>query len=259
MYYIAKNPSTPKVYKKLIQSCKYFSEKMPILVVTNMYGNTTICSNEYCFRDDNKKCCVNIDLNKLSSKIWITNKLILDEENISTFASLIIPKLFRWNIIELNVITMDIMFNDFRICAPFLTDILFWGCRIINDDGNVVMLDKILEIIPHIKNFDFRFKYDFSMINATTMKNMCKLKNLQSISLFDIPEIFNVDDLSTFIKGHPDTEILFSFKQNISESYRVQLDSLIDTVIKFEASHCVIKYYGQNQERYKIMNKNVRH
>uniref|UniRef100_A0A914XWM4 Uncharacterized protein n=1 Tax=Panagrolaimus superbus TaxID=310955 RepID=A0A914XWM4_9BILA len=257
MYYIAKNPSTPEVYKKLVRSCKYFFEKMQILVVGNLYGNTKICLNEDCDGDERKeKCCFDIDFNKFSNKIWVTNNVCLDEENISTFSSLIFPKLFRWNNIQLHGFADNIMFDDFKKVASFLTDISFVGCRIINDDGNVVMLDKIFEITTNIKDFEFCFFNDFSMINAATMKNICKLKNLQNLEAFRllfIPEIFNVEDLSNFIKNHQNTKICFSFNDGISEEYKVQVDALIDTVIESEVPNRLINYAGQNQEKEKIM------
>uniref|UniRef100_A0A914YQX5 Uncharacterized protein n=1 Tax=Panagrolaimus superbus TaxID=310955 RepID=A0A914YQX5_9BILA len=150
MYYTTKNPSTPEVYKKLIQSCKYFFENFPILVVGVMHENTKICVYIDCRH--HTKCCINVSLNKLSTKIWVTNKLILTKDNISTF-SLIFPKLFRWNNIQLIGFSDNIMFDDFKKVASFLNDIHFFGCRIISNDGSVVMLDKILEITPNIKGF----------------------------------------------------------------------------------------------------------
>uniref|UniRef100_A0A914YY61 Uncharacterized protein n=1 Tax=Panagrolaimus superbus TaxID=310955 RepID=A0A914YY61_9BILA len=148
------------------------------------------------------------------------------------------------------------MFNNFKSCATFLTDISFWGSRIINDDGSVVMLDKILEITPNIKNFYIYFNNDFSMIDALSMKNICKLKNLQNLKFFfigHIPEVFNVEDLSTFITDHPETTIDFDFNDEISEAYKIQLDTLIDTVIESKVPNRLINYSGQNPGKYKIM------
>uniref|UniRef100_A0A914YUR1 Uncharacterized protein n=1 Tax=Panagrolaimus superbus TaxID=310955 RepID=A0A914YUR1_9BILA len=261
MYYIAKNPSTPEVYNKLIQSCKYFFEKMAIFVAsdlytTGMYEKTKICLYIDCRH--HTKCCINVSLNKLSTKIWVTNILGLDKENILTFSSLIFPKLFRWNNIQLDGFSDNIMYDDFKKVASFLTDFSFWRSQIINNDGSVVMLDKILEITPNIKEFYFSFWDDISMINPATMKNICKLKNLQNVEsfrLFHIPEVFNVDDLSTFVKNHQNTKIVFDFVGEISEEYKIQLDALIDTVIESEVHNCRIQYRGQNEEKYKIMNE----
>uniref|UniRef100_A0A914XUL5 Uncharacterized protein n=1 Tax=Panagrolaimus superbus TaxID=310955 RepID=A0A914XUL5_9BILA len=89
------------------------------------------------------------------------------------------------------------------------------------------------------------------------MKNICKLKNLQNLRLFvlpSIPEVLNIDDLLPFIKNHPNTKIRFSFNEEISEEYKIQLDALIDTLIKSEITNCLIQYDGQNQEKYKILN-----
>uniref|UniRef100_A0A914Y237 Uncharacterized protein n=1 Tax=Panagrolaimus superbus TaxID=310955 RepID=A0A914Y237_9BILA len=194
-----------------------------------MHENTKICLNQN--RRYHSKCCIDIDLNKLTNKIWVKNQLILNQKNISTF-SLIFPKLFRWNIIQLNALGTEIMFDDFKSCASFLTHTDFWRSRIINNDGSVVMLNKILEITPNIKNFEFSFYNDFSMINASTMKNICKLKNLQNLESFiliDIPEVVNVEDLSTFIKNHRNTKIEFHYIYRVSEAYKIQLEALIDS------------------------------
>uniref|UniRef100_A0AC34FGE5 Uncharacterized protein n=1 Tax=Panagrolaimus sp. ES5 TaxID=591445 RepID=A0AC34FGE5_9BILA len=149
------------------------------------------------------------------------------------------------------------MYNDFKSYAALLIDIDFFKGKIINDDdGSVVMLDKILEATINIKFFEYCFGNDFSMINASTMENICKLKNLQQLekfSLFGLPDIVNVKDISTFIKNRPAVKIYLSFTDEISEEYKIQLDALIDTVIKGEVAKHLIWYRGQNQEKYEIM------
>uniref|UniRef100_A0AC34GPK3 DUF38 domain-containing protein n=1 Tax=Panagrolaimus sp. ES5 TaxID=591445 RepID=A0AC34GPK3_9BILA len=257
MYYMARNPSTPEVYQKLIQSCKYFFEKNPILVAADMHGKTKLCPNDYkiCSEND-QKCCINIDMKEFSSKIWITNMLSLENKNISTFTSLIYPKLYRWNIIDLTFYNEDIHLNDFEKFVPFLTDINLHNVRITKDDKIIVMLDKIIEMVPNLKKFEYDLRNDFSMINATTMKNLRELKNLQHLESFilrNIPELFNVEDISSFIKDHPATKISFSFNGQISEEYEIQLDALVDTVIESQVLECLIIYFGQNEEKYKIM------
>uniref|UniRef100_A0AC34FF93 Uncharacterized protein n=1 Tax=Panagrolaimus sp. ES5 TaxID=591445 RepID=A0AC34FF93_9BILA len=373
IYYMATNPSTPKVYQKLIQSCKYFFEKNPILVAANMYGKTKLCLNEACdgdSEDDNddeeyakSDCCTDIDLNKLLSKIWLTSKLELTRENISTFTSLIYPKLYQCKTINLRLYYDIILFNDFKSCAPFLTDIYLQGVviknneksvmldkileivpniknfhlngkscididlkklltpiwvtndialdsvnissfassiypklyrwkkislnvnidviqyndfkscsmflidiaiqlvKIIDDVGKVVMLDKTLEICPNVQNFEYYDRESSSMINAATMKKICKLKHLYRLKSFDlyIPEVFNVEDISTFVKGHLNTKIYLDFNGEISEEYKLQLDALVDTIIKSEAAKHLIAYDGQTEEKWKIMNDRYGH
>uniref|UniRef100_A0A914QL16 Uncharacterized protein n=1 Tax=Panagrolaimus davidi TaxID=227884 RepID=A0A914QL16_9BILA len=88
------------------------------------------------------------------------------------------------------------------------------------------------------------------------MKNICKLKHLQylkSFTLWNLPEIFDVEDISAFMKDHCDTKIALSFDSEISEEYKIQLNTLIDNVIECGIYNHLIKYPGQNEEKYKIM------
>uniref|UniRef100_A0AC34FF13 Uncharacterized protein n=1 Tax=Panagrolaimus sp. ES5 TaxID=591445 RepID=A0AC34FF13_9BILA len=264
MYYMAKNPSTPEVYKKLIQCCKYFFEINPILVAANMHGKTKLCLNVACdgeSYDDNddeeyaeNDCCTDIDMNKLSSKICLTNTLKLTEKNISMFTSLIYPKLYQYKAINLKLYYDIILFNDFKSCAPFLTDIYLQGVVIKNNE-KIVMLDNILEMVPNVKNFHLNFDGNFSMFDSFTMKNICKLnsfQNLESFILGNLREVLNVEDISTFVKGLPDKKIIFYFTgDELSEEFKIQLDDMIDTVIN--THKFVIDYPGQNKEKYKIM------
>uniref|UniRef100_A0AC34FL45 Uncharacterized protein n=1 Tax=Panagrolaimus sp. ES5 TaxID=591445 RepID=A0AC34FL45_9BILA len=118
------------------------------------------------------------------------------------------------------------------------------------------MLDKIIESIPNIEEFNYTFGENLSMVTKSTVKNIANLKNLQHLSnllLWNIPETLNLEDLSLFIKNRINTKFLLTFCDNISEQYKDQLNALIDTIIKSKFSSRQICYAGQNREKEHIM------
>ena len=111
IYYIAMNPSTPEVYNKLVQTCKYFFEKQPIIVAAKLIDGKTICSKKKC--DADQKCCVKIDINKSSSKLWLTDEVYLNVGCSYDFTSLLCQKLFRCGIHYLILEGKDVTLGDF--------------------------------------------------------------------------------------------------------------------------------------------------
>uniref|UniRef100_A0A914P863 Uncharacterized protein n=1 Tax=Panagrolaimus davidi TaxID=227884 RepID=A0A914P863_9BILA len=159
MYYMAMNPSNSKFNHKLIQSCKYFFERNPILVVRKM-EEISICSNEDCtaYSYDDAPCCVKIDIKKIKSKFWLTQKLMadylrMDESPNITFTSLLCPKLFRCEIDDLRICDKIVLFEDFKYLASFATYVTLSNVKMIHRNGKVVMLEKILEAITNIEKF----------------------------------------------------------------------------------------------------------
>uniref|UniRef100_A0AC34GYC8 DUF38 domain-containing protein n=1 Tax=Panagrolaimus sp. ES5 TaxID=591445 RepID=A0AC34GYC8_9BILA len=258
MYYMAMNPSTPEVYNKLIQSCKYFFERNPILVVNRMNKvkkGTSICANGQCVSSGGKPCCVKIDINKIKSKFWLTRELNLSDAATPNFISLLLPKLFRCEIDKLQIWQMNILFGDFKYLALFAKSVELVYAKIVNSDGKVVMLEKILESVSNIEEFYYIFRNDVSMVTHATIKNILKLQNLGKIkimSLQDIPQVFNVEDLSRFITEFKDTTIWLGFV-DIAEEYMIQLDALIDTVIQSDVPNRSIRYVGQDKEKLAIL------
>uniref|UniRef100_A0AC34FM18 Uncharacterized protein n=1 Tax=Panagrolaimus sp. ES5 TaxID=591445 RepID=A0AC34FM18_9BILA len=103
----------------------------------------------------------------------------------------------------------------------------------IHEDGTVVMLEEIIDVIPNVVEFYYTFGDDSSMINDATFANIRKLKRLRHcawFSLYNVPEVINVADLAAFAKGrkkYPEYfYIEFSGNNNLSAVYRYQLNAL---------------------------------
>uniref|UniRef100_A0A914PTB2 DUF38 domain-containing protein n=1 Tax=Panagrolaimus davidi TaxID=227884 RepID=A0A914PTB2_9BILA len=256
--YIAKNPSSSEVYKKLIQCCKYFFEKMPILVAADMfYGGRKLCPyNDRQCEDNDEVCCVSIDINKITSSIWLTNAILFDQMyplvNQKDYYSLLCSKIYRVETSELQLHGISILFDDFKVLASAVKNVELVDVDITYNDGKPVMLEDILESIPNIKKFDLRFKDNFTFVPSA--KKMAQLHNLDYFDLNNIPEVLNVDDLFfTFMKNHKKTKIWLSFANEISDGYKARLDALIDIIIESGFFDHVIRYDGQDQDKRDIL------
>uniref|UniRef100_A0AC35FFU5 Uncharacterized protein n=1 Tax=Panagrolaimus sp. PS1159 TaxID=55785 RepID=A0AC35FFU5_9BILA len=248
----------------MIQSCKYFFEKNPVLIVSKLKAweeneNCDICSNSFDECKQNKeKCCVKIDIAKVSSKIWIMDELSVID-GAKNFISVLCSKLYRCEINRLRICNKVIMFDDLQLLSTSAEDIGLWFNKITFNDGKPVMLDNILECFSNVEEFDFYFENDdVSMVNVSTMKNIMKLKNLgktECFCLYNLPELLPIEDISAFFKKYEHVKIEFDFNKNISEEYKHQLDSLIDEIIECEVPNHIIFYNGQDEEKLEIMKR----
>uniref|UniRef100_A0A914PYX4 Uncharacterized protein n=1 Tax=Panagrolaimus davidi TaxID=227884 RepID=A0A914PYX4_9BILA len=252
--YIAKNPSSSEVYKKLIQCCKYFFEKMPILVAAYMFGGRQLCSHDEEPYEDDEECCVSIDINKITSSIWLTKTIDLDETyplvNQKDYYSLLCSKIYRLETSHLYLQGTSILFDDFKILVSSVKHVELSDVDIIYNDGKPLMLEDILESIPHIEIFKLHFKDDFTFVPSA--KKMAQFKNLHYFYLRNIPEVY-VDDLTTFIKNHKNTKIWLTFADEISDGYKARLDALIDIIIESGVSDYYIEYDGQDRDKRKVL------
>uniref|UniRef100_A0A914XYV4 Uncharacterized protein n=1 Tax=Panagrolaimus superbus TaxID=310955 RepID=A0A914XYV4_9BILA len=251
---MAKNPSTSKCYSKLIRSCKYFFEKNPVVVAADLYCETKICSNKDC--DGDEKCCISIDINKVTSKIWLTAGLILNCEHVSNYASLLYQKLYRYEMVRLDLCNQHIIYDEFKHLASCAKSILLINVQITYNDGSVVTLETILGSIPNVENFQYHSEDNRAVITSSTFANILKLKNLNDLNSFhlsNIVETVTVKSLSMFLENHKGTKIYLEFDDSISEEYKLQLDSLVNTVIECETAQHFIVYDGQDDDKYEIM------
>uniref|UniRef100_A0AC34G194 Uncharacterized protein n=1 Tax=Panagrolaimus sp. ES5 TaxID=591445 RepID=A0AC34G194_9BILA len=256
IYYVSMNPSSPKAYNKMIQSCKFFFETNPILFG---YDAVKICSKylKNIFHNPNFSC-LDIDMKKCISKFWLIHKLYIDgdENEIPNFTSLLCSKLYRCDLKILELSDQNILFDDFKLLVSSVKTISLYNVKTLYKDGKVVMLEAIFESIPNIDKFSFQWEKNFSMVTAETLKNISELKSCERLITFElsyIPDIFKVEELSDFIMNHKTTKIIFAFSFNISEEYKIQLDSLIDTVIEAKIIDVIIDYRGQDEEKLLIL------
>uniref|UniRef100_A0A914YYE0 Uncharacterized protein n=1 Tax=Panagrolaimus superbus TaxID=310955 RepID=A0A914YYE0_9BILA len=144
MHYIAKNPKNATVYQKMIKRCKYFFIKNPILVFSWLrYGQN---GWETTVKDDWKS----IDMNKLSSKLWITDGLMVYPEDVSNVASSIIPKIYRCDVKRLDLENQVISLNELIFLCSSVKELDLLRITVKNDDDTVVLFEEFVKQLPQL-------------------------------------------------------------------------------------------------------------
>uniref|UniRef100_A0A914PK85 Uncharacterized protein n=1 Tax=Panagrolaimus davidi TaxID=227884 RepID=A0A914PK85_9BILA len=141
IFHMTKNPNNAKMYQKMIQTCKHFFIKNPILVIPSIvYTYRKWCDSRNDFR-----------LPNATSKFWITDQFYCSPTK-ATFKnpiSSLIPKLFRFNAKILSVANQAIYYHDLRL--PSAEDIRMHSVSIKHENGLSVALENVVEIAVKAK------------------------------------------------------------------------------------------------------------
>ena len=155
VHYLAKNPNSSKLWKKLIQTCKYFYSKNQILVVDKVFETRYIANNSWNVCSDLWGPQTNFVLQNCSFTFWITYSLSANIRNTPGRISSLIPKVYRFDLDILILYNISITFDEFNCLVSFntLVDLNFKSVIMKHADGSLVDFVQILERIPRIQNF----------------------------------------------------------------------------------------------------------
>uniref|UniRef100_A0AC34F7M7 Uncharacterized protein n=1 Tax=Panagrolaimus sp. ES5 TaxID=591445 RepID=A0AC34F7M7_9BILA len=151
MDYILEDPKSFKLWKKLIQTCKWFFDKNPIVVISCLHYNDVdegcrTCSTANC-RDLRDRLIALTDT--LPFKLWITERLDIHQKN--TAAVGLISHIFKCDFKIIKLFEQKLSFGEFLFFAPKITclEVASW---LRDSDGKIVPFEKIVESLPKLHN-----------------------------------------------------------------------------------------------------------
>uniref|UniRef100_A0AC34FB55 Uncharacterized protein n=1 Tax=Panagrolaimus sp. ES5 TaxID=591445 RepID=A0AC34FB55_9BILA len=232
IYYIAKNPKTKELYQKLIQSCKYFFVKNPILILESLF-----------FNHKNNKWTVNVkqlqkqfDLNNVLCKFWITEELKVLSDEPTSFSS-ITPFIDHCDAKKLRLQNQNISLDEFSLISSKVENMTLSDTVVKNYYGSTVPFEKLVEELPKIKDLQFSDNHASSSITTFTAKKLSEMPHFSQIDYFglsNIPETFNIETLFTYIKKNQSTKFFLHFSDSISQAYKNRLEAINDEILETE-------------------------
>uniref|UniRef100_A0A914P5U0 Uncharacterized protein n=1 Tax=Panagrolaimus davidi TaxID=227884 RepID=A0A914P5U0_9BILA len=201
----------------MIQTCKYFFIKNPIIVSPN-----------FPYSLDHDKWCIGktrFDLSQLICKYWIT-------ENFN-FTS-ILPKLYKCDAKEVTLKNIVVFFDDLSMFTKTAEDITFQRVTVKYSDDSIVPFEKIFETFINAKNFTFASNSTLSNITSKTFNELLKIPHflhLQSLYLNNIPEVFDIESFYVYMKKNKTTKLYLVFDKSISSPYKNRLKEIIDEIL----------------------------
>uniref|UniRef100_A0A914QML3 Uncharacterized protein n=1 Tax=Panagrolaimus davidi TaxID=227884 RepID=A0A914QML3_9BILA len=160
--YITNNPSSAKVYQKMIQSCKYFFIKNPIIIIPKLCSDDAGWYTQVSRPSKNRR---SVSLNELTSKIWVTDLLSVCWSTPTLLAvASFMQKIYQCDATSVFIRRQMFSFNDLMIIASKSEMLDLSNVVVINNDEIVpkkdqfyfeaaVSLEALLKALPNVKNF----------------------------------------------------------------------------------------------------------
>jgi hypothetical protein len=233
MDYILKNPNSSKLWRKLIQSCKWFFDKNPIVVIPCLHfdkdykiNGFSTCSTQQCNNVRNRP----IKLINAPFKLWITESLdIIDDGGAA--ANFLIPRIYKCDAEHMKLYNALLTVDEFAFLTPKVLDPYLYATRIFDKNEKPVSFEKVLESLPQIQAISYFFDDGFD-VTPDTVKKIVEMEHVKKFSrmrLLDIPSNFDFDAFSKFMLENKQIWFVLTFyDRTITEEYMVKVKAFAE-------------------------------
>uniref|UniRef100_A0AC34F7R1 Uncharacterized protein n=1 Tax=Panagrolaimus sp. ES5 TaxID=591445 RepID=A0AC34F7R1_9BILA len=250
MYYMAMNPKSAEIYRKLVKSCKYFYIKNPIVVVESL-----IYAKEKWQISYGKET---VDMSNVTPKLWITNDL-----NVSHYASVnpnlvspIIQNIYKCDARLVFLRDQVISFDDFCFLASNIEEFYSYNFIVKDENGSSLAFEKLFQILSKVQRVNFDSGTSVSNITSKSVEELLKIPHfstLKYLNLNNIPEAFDLDAFYIFMKKNKLASFVLSFDDSISEAYKNRLEEIIDEMLStknHDYNPCFISFSEMIYQKY---------
>uniref|UniRef100_A0A914QFQ9 Uncharacterized protein n=1 Tax=Panagrolaimus davidi TaxID=227884 RepID=A0A914QFQ9_9BILA len=233
IFYISKNPSSAKLFQKLVQMCKYFFIKNPIIVI-EQFNNRGKKELEVVLEKTEKR---------ISYKFWISGDEI---QPTSKIISSIVPHIYKVDVKKILVSCQTISFNDFVCFSKNVENLDLNYIRLKKEKVSNIPLEKLVEALPELKNLYVNQNFLCYLITSETMKELVKIEHfskINSVRFSGLADTFDVEIFYDYMKKNKHTLFYFDFDYLLSDAYINRLKEIIDEVIEIENHDYKVPYF----------------
>ena len=200
VFYVVKNPPSPEVYNKLIKFCKYFSLKNPIITLyrLNFLNDVKYWKTKKINVFQKRK---KFKIENLNKKLWIYQKLIVIEHRNQFLASSLIPRIYRCDLIRLELSNQTLTFAEFRklTSSGSLKKLDLARVLVKSDDGTIIPIEKLIESLPKLRTCYYGNVLGEEGLQTITFETAANLiaiphfPKMKEFHIYGIPESFDFE------------------------------------------------------------------
>uniref|UniRef100_A0A914NYJ1 Uncharacterized protein n=1 Tax=Panagrolaimus davidi TaxID=227884 RepID=A0A914NYJ1_9BILA len=239
--YITNNPSSPEVWLKMINCCKYFFAKNPLVIISNLYYHDEMGWKTIAWSLPGGQKY----LKNLLCKFWIYNHIVVTNVAPQNAVSNFIPRIFRCDLKDLQLENQVIAFDELLLLSAKKGYVSFENVTVYYKDGSVVPLEKIVQFYPEISDFNYTAP-SVPTITSETAKNLNEIPHVREIEYFtlkNISEDFDIECFFTDITNFRNKYFILRFSDSIFEAYKIRIDAVIDKIKANKDLKCPITIY----------------
>uniref|UniRef100_A0AC35G7E7 Uncharacterized protein n=1 Tax=Panagrolaimus sp. PS1159 TaxID=55785 RepID=A0AC35G7E7_9BILA len=246
-YYVAKNVSSPKLYRKLVQYSKFFYDNNHILLLHCLEydnGSWKTCSKiggKSCDEVNGEKCSAlkAIDLDEISIKIWVTNAIGAYTTLEDHIAPLVIPSTLKSYAVYFEAWNQELSFDHLLFFGGTVKSCNFVNVSVKKNIHNVLSFAETVQNLPVVEKFIF-WTGSYSSITSTTVKELLKVPNfykIKTLKLRNISDEFDIEEFyQLFLKTNKTMKVAIWFNRDVSDVYKQKIREISKEILESESN-----------------------
>uniref|UniRef100_A0AC34F2M1 Uncharacterized protein n=1 Tax=Panagrolaimus sp. ES5 TaxID=591445 RepID=A0AC34F2M1_9BILA len=224
------------VWKKLIQTCKFFYPKKDLYPVEKFS----------VYNDESRRidCSLIIDGKYFEAKysvpkLWVYNSFNSGSKptGLPDDVKTVLSKIFKFDLRRLDLRFQSLTFEDYQILTSSGTikELNFCKVNITHSHGTKVSADKLFDNLYNLEVFKSdRHSLQFEADTAKKIaNNLPRLQKLRSFELTKLEEGFDVSSFSDFLMKNETVFVRFDYLWNeFSNAYKQIIEAFIDKILK---------------------------
>uniref|UniRef100_A0AC34GU50 Uncharacterized protein n=1 Tax=Panagrolaimus sp. ES5 TaxID=591445 RepID=A0AC34GU50_9BILA len=187
-------------------------------------------------------------------KLWLCDEFyaLCSDTPMSEF----LPKFSKFDLKYLRLYKQNLSWEGYQILTSSgsLETLIIFSSAIKYSDGTFVTLDKLLQNLRSLKNFQLH-ESDSDIFKGNTVKNLLKFlltfKNLKQFHIFQLTETFDFSSFMDYILANETVDIVLKYAYNVplSDAYVRMLHNFIDQILQNPPKKIPDIYYLDLEDR----------
>uniref|UniRef100_A0AC34GU70 Ubiquitin-like domain-containing protein n=1 Tax=Panagrolaimus sp. ES5 TaxID=591445 RepID=A0AC34GU70_9BILA len=167
--------------------------------------------------------------------------------------SFLIPKIVKCYLQLLELFNQNLSWSEYQFltASGTIKNLNLTYCSIKYEDGSIVTVDKLLDNLGELVEFEIHRIEMSSLFERDTTEKfveiLLSLKNLQSFGFFGLKETFDISTFAYFAMKNSNVTVVLKFnlkQENLSDAYKEKLKNFLEKLVSTGSKKITVQFSG---------------